>query len=166
MGLLRCANCGESYEERAKFCPNCGVALKPAQGQEYPPSAPAARRPVVSILLSLVAVVGLIAVALSMSFFDDAPGDVGSPVAGLFHAVGAVQLLLGLGVLVSAMFLAMRAFDVKTWGNAIVGLGAASIASLVVIVAEGTFAVVFLAVPGLLAVIAGLLAKRTAAKQP
>jgi len=120
----------------------------------------------VSILLSLVAVVGLIAVALSMSFFDDAPGDVGSPVAGLFHAVGAVQLLLGLGVLVSAMFLAMRAFDVKTWGNAIVGLGAASIASLVVIVAEGTFAVVFLAVPGLLAVIAGLLAKRTAAKQP
>ena len=162
---MRCANCGESHEKRAKFCPNCGVALRPADGQEPPSSVTTAKRPAASILVATVAVFGLIAVALSMSFFDDAPGDVGSPVAGLFHAVGAIQLVIGLGVLVSAMFLAMRGVEAKTGGTAILGLGAVSIAALLVIVAEGTFAVIFLAIPGLLAVIAGLLARRATASR-
>ena len=131
---------------------------------EAPPSSePIARRPIVPIVLSVFAVVGLIAVALSMSFIDDAPGDVGSPVAGLFHAVGAVQLVVGLGVLVSAMFLAMGGFDVRKLGSAILGLGAVSVAALLVIVAEGTFAVIFLAVPGVLAIVAGFLARNAAA---
>jgi hypothetical protein len=137
--------------------------LRRADVETPPSSEHTARRPVVPIVLSVFAVVGLIAVALSMFFIDDAPGDVGSPVAGLFHAVGAVQLVVGLGVLVSAMFLAMGGFDVKKWGSAILGLGVVSVAALLVIVAEGTFAVIFLAVPGALAIVAGFLARNAGA---
>ena len=125
--------------------------------------APGSKKPVLAFVVSLVAVVGLIAVAISMSFIDDAPGDVGSPIASTFHAVGAVQLILGLGVLVSAIFLVIKGFDVKMWGTAILGLGILSILALLVIVAQGTFAVIFLALPGLLAVVSGLLARRGAA---
>jgi len=111
-------------------------------------------------ILSIVAFVGLIAVALSMSFIDDAPGDIGSPIARLFHAVGAIQLVLGLGVLVSAMFLVIRGSDVKLWGNLILVLGSISIAGQLLMVVEGAFAVIFLAIPGLLAVVGGLLVRR------
>lgn len=121
------------------------------------------KKPLMPFVLSVIAFLGLIAVALSMSFVDDAPGDVGSPLAGLFHAVGAVQLVVGLGVLVSAIFIMLSGFDVKLWGAAIVGLGLVSIAALLAIVLAGTFAVIFLAIPGVLAVVAGVLARRSKA---
>jgi hypothetical protein len=95
-----------------------------------------------------------------MSFVADAPGEVGSPVADLFHTVGEVQFALGLGVLVSGVLLAMRGFDVRTWGNIVLGLGLVSIAALLVILAQGTFAVIFLSIPGLLAIVAGAMARR------
>jgi hypothetical protein len=119
---------------------------------------------VVPFVLSIVAVVGMIAVALSMSFIDDAPGDVGSSVAGLFHAVGMVEFILGLGLLVSAIFLVVGGYDVELWGGVILAIGVVSVAALLLVVVEGTFAVIFLAIPGLLAVAAGLLGRRTVAK--
>jgi hypothetical protein len=118
----------------------------------------------VPFIVSMVAVVGLVAVSLSMSFTDDAPGDIGSPVAGLFHAVGTAEFVLGLGVLVSAMFLVIGGYRVEPWGSVILALGLVSIAALLLIVLEGTFAVIFLAIPGLFAVAAGLLARRTSAR--
>jgi hypothetical protein len=163
MTWLRCPNCGESCKNKAKFCPNCGAALKPADGQPGRVLAgPVAKRPTAAFILSVVAVVGLIVVALSMAFIDDAPGDIGSPVAGLFHSVGTVQFILGLGVLTAAIFLVMGGNDIEMLGSVILALGVVSIASLLLVVAEGTFAVIFLAIPGLLAVAAGLLARRTA----
>ena len=112
--------------------------------------------------LAAVSVIGLIAVAATMSFTDDAPGEIGSSTASTFHAVGAVQFMLGLGVLVSAVFLAMRGFDGRLWGRAIQALGLVSIAALLLVVAEGTFAAIILAIPGILAVGAGSLARRAA----
>jgi hypothetical protein len=133
-----------------------------------PPGAVSAPRakPAVPFVISVVAVLGLIIVALSMSFIDDAPGDIGSSIAGLFHAVGTVEFILALGVLVSAMFLVVGGFDVELWGSVIMALGLASIAALFVVVLEGTFAVVFLSIPGLLAVVAGFLARRKATTKP
>jgi hypothetical protein len=157
---LYCPNCGEPYGERAKFCSNCGLSLS---GLPKSPPVRAAGRPVAPFVVSLFAVAGLLAVAFFMSFVYDAPGQVGSSIAQLFHAVGAIQLALGLGVLISAIFLVMRGFSGKLLGGAMLGLGAVSILALLVIVAEGTFAVIFLAVPGLLAVVAGLMARRSAA---
>jgi hypothetical protein len=162
---LRCPNCGESHDERAKFCPNCGAAVKPAGAQQDPGSlALVAKRPVLPFVLSLVGTAGLIAVAFSMSFFDDAPGDIGSPVAMLFHSVGAVQFALGLGLLTCSILLLVRRFDSELWGSVILAIGLVSIASLLLVVVEGTFAVIFLAIPGLLAVTAGLSARRSFSK--
>ncbi len=161
---MRCPSCGESSKKSARFCSNCGVALKGAEGGQAPTLAgPAANRPKAPFVLSVVAVVGLIAVALSMSFTDDAPGDIGSPIAGLFHSVGAVQLMIGLGVLTCSIFLQVRGFDAELWGNVILALGLVSVGSLLLIVVEGTFAVIFLAIPGVLAVLGGLLARRSGA---
>jgi hypothetical protein len=158
---LHCPSCGESCKKSAKFCPNCGTALTNASGQQAPDIATrAAKTPVVPLVLSVVAVVGLFAVAITMSFIDDAPGDIGSPVAMLFHSVGTVEFILGLAVLTSTAFVLLNGIDVGTWGSAILALGLVSVAATLLIVAEGTFAVIFLAIPGLLAVAAGLSARR------
>lgn len=154
---MRCPNCGESNKRGAKFCSNCAT---PLSGLEA--ATPEPRTPIVPAVLSVVAFVGMIGAAVSMSLVDDAPGDVGSSLESTFRAVGTVQLVLALGVLVCAIFLALKALDLELWGNLVFSLGALSVATLLVIVAEGTFAVVFLAVPGLLAVAAGVLARRAA----
>ena len=115
---VQCPSCGESCKKTARFCPSCGVALEATEGrQELTQVGPAANRPTVPLILSMVAVIGLVAVALSMSFIDDAPGEIGSPVAGLFHSVGAVQFILGLGVLTSVVFLLMKGFDEESVGK-------------------------------------------------
>ena len=73
----------------------------------------------------------------------------------MFQGVGTVQLILALGVLVSTTFLMVKGFDVKMWGCAIFGLGLISVAARLLIAAEGTFAVIFLAIPWVLVVLAG-----------
>jgi zinc ribbon protein len=161
--LLFCPNCGETYRGGAKFCPNCGVALGGAgTGEPLTAAGAATRRPVLAFVLSVVASLGLIAVALSMSFVDDAPGYVGSPAAALFRAVGTVQLIVGLAVLIAALLMLTSGATAMPWGSAILCLGLASIAAQLVIVLEGTFAVILLGIPGLVAVVAGFLARRTA----
>ena len=154
---MRCPNCGESNKKDARFCSNCATPLSGVAGRVERDG----KRPLGAFAISMVAVVGMIAVSLSMSFVDDAPGDIGSPIEGVFHAAGALQLLLGLGVMVSAMFLVIRGFDVELWGKIIAGLGALSVAIELAVVVGGTFAVIFLAIPGALAVVGGALAART-----
>ena len=151
---LRCPNCGEDLKDTAKFCSNCGLAIANATPVPHGP------RPVVPFVLSVISFIGMVAVAISMTFIYDAPGDVGSPIEAIFHEVGAVEFIVALGVLVSAIFLVLRGFDARRWAGAIAGLGVFSVAALLVVVAEGTFAVIFLSLPGIVAVAAGLLGRR------
>lgn len=130
-----------------------------AQAQAVRP-AHATRRPTAAVGLGLVAFLGLTTVGLAMSFVYDAPGEIGSPIEDTFHAIGVVELLLGLGVLVCAIFLVIGGYDVELWGTAMLGLGLIAALSLLIVAAEGTFAVVFLCVPGLLAALGGFLARR------
>jgi hypothetical protein len=48
-------------------------------------------------------------------------------------------------------------------GDAILGIGSVSIAVLLLIIVEGTFAVIFLAILGLVTEVVGLLTRRTVA---
>jgi len=147
--MPNCARCGEEIPARAKFCPNCGEPLA------EPVQQPSRQRPAVPFVLATVAAVCLIAVAYFMSDLAAVPGTIDSPLARLFREVGFFQVILGLLALYSAFSLYVNASKTRAWGWLIVGIGVASIISLLLIAAQGTAGVLVLAVPGLLALIAG-----------
>lgn len=147
--MPQCAECGEEIPARARFCPNCGQPLvEPMQQQTL-------QRPTVPFVLATVAGVCMVAAAYFMSDVAAVPGTIGSPVGRLFREVGFFQLPLGLLALYSAFSQYVNASKTRAWGWLIVGIGAASIISLLLIAAQGTAGVLVLAVPGLPALIAG-----------
>ena len=74
--------------------------------------------------------------------------------------------MVALIVLFSAGSLYIPFFGVKVWGLATLLLGLVSILALAVVVAEGTIGVLFLVIPGVLALIAGYRGFRWKEKPP
>jgi len=148
--MPRCEKCGDEVSARAKYCPQCG---QPLAGPSLEAQAP--QRPTAPIVLSAISALGLVAVSYFMSFAASVPGEIGSPLAQLFRQVGLIQFVLGLIAACSVFFLFTGASRSRTWGGLMIGVGAASILSLLLVVASGTAGVLVFVLPALVALVAG-----------
>jgi hypothetical protein len=109
---------------------------------------------IVPLSLSLVAAAGMILVGGFMSFKADAPGFDGSSIWNFFYAVGSLQFVLGI-IALGSISLSLFKMDRAVCGAMIGALGLVSVLSLLVIAVTGTLGVLILAVPGVIALVAG-----------
>jgi hypothetical protein len=109
---------------------------------------------IVPLSLSLAAAAGMILVGGFMSFKADAPGFDGSAIWNFFYAVGTLQFVLGV-IALGSISLSIFKIDRAVCGAMVGALGLVSVLSLLVIAVTGTLGVLILAVPGVLALVAG-----------
>ena len=134
-----------------RVLPLAATAPSPSDAAVGPP----VKRSRIPVVLSGVAALGLLAVAYLMTVAVAVPGEIDSPIAHLFREVGSVHYFFGLLGFIASSLLYLNASNARVWGLTILGLGLASIISLLLIVASGTAGVLVLALPGLLALVAG-----------
>jgi hypothetical protein len=90
---MQCRQCGTEIADKALICYRCGTATTEAK---FKPPRPAARRPGVAALVSVLSLVLLVVAGLYMgtAAAGETPRAVGWIVAGLAVVILAIRLLL------------------------------------------------------------------------